>query len=175
MFISRTAPDKQPSPGSVSSAAQGPASAGYKNPSVSRRDSIIVAKSTELKRQLQRSVALALGFLCLFIIFVQDVLKQLLPQTEQMKYVSEHFFNILKTYRPRLIMNMVESNRSLFIKCPEMLNVHKRCTFHLMNRESIWTLIHYDVYMMKATQSSKKIRFLSLFWQHRGYHGYKHS
>lgn len=49
MFISRTPRNKQPSLGLSVLPTQGPASAGYKNPSVSRWGSIIVAKAHSLK------------------------------------------------------------------------------------------------------------------------------
>lgn len=49
MFISRTPRNKQPSLSLSVLPTQGPASAGYKNPSVSRWGSIIVAKAHGLK------------------------------------------------------------------------------------------------------------------------------
>lgn len=127
MFISRTPPDKQPSPGPVSSAAQGSASAGYKNPSVSRRDSIIVAKAQSWK---DSSGALSLFvLLSASFVYLSNLYKMFLsssplstasPQMQQMKYVLERFFNILKPHR--------RPGRDLIsdLKCPKMLNVHKR-------------------------------------------------
>lgn len=69
MFISRTPRNKQPSLGLSVLPTQGSASAGYKNPSVSRWASIIVAKSTQFKRQLQRSVA----FVLLSALFIHQI------------------------------------------------------------------------------------------------------
>lgn len=84
MFISRTPREKQPSPTLSVLLAQGPVSAGYKNPSVSRWASIIVGKARSWKDSYSAVLLFVLLSASFLINFVHDVLEQLFavfPQT----------------------------------------------------------------------------------------------